>query len=359
MEENIRKLITEIRHQLDQYDYDGVVSLDTLEEVERFISENFYILDPNLKKNLYKLQILFKINEIKKEIKHPPNPKNDKYIDSLNLDNFDNIDLRSYTFNDEQQIKIIRMIELFKEFIELGDISNSENTFNCGYLSSLISTDILTIPINKHIRFSNVIDCSKNIGIENNGNTCFMNTTLQLLYSIEFFRDYFLQINSEGLDEISCAIKILFNLMYTKNSTDFTINLKNLFIDYNGNVKSLRDVFTLEYKDFKTFNQQDCAEYLQILFEKILLENTNNLDKLFNVYILDIIKCSTTDRSILYRAGSSNIKEIIFNIVQIEIDQHKCIFDIQSLINNNFSVRENPISEQENKNCNILLGDDA
>jgi hypothetical protein len=80
MEENISKLITEIKLQINKYDSDHIYFLDTLERVVTFKSDNPYILnyDTALKKNLDKLQILFEINEIKKEIKHPPNELNDK-----------------------------------------------------------------------------------------------------------------------------------------------------------------------------------------------------------------------------------------------------------------------------------------
>jgi hypothetical protein len=77
MEENISKLITEIKLQINKYDSDQRFILDTLERVVVFKSENSEMLklynDTVLIKNLDKLQILFEINEIKKQIKHTSN----------------------------------------------------------------------------------------------------------------------------------------------------------------------------------------------------------------------------------------------------------------------------------------------
>jgi uncharacterized UBP type Zn finger protein len=223
------------------------------------------------------------------------------------------------------------------------------NTFTIDKLQSEFSEfselSYFKIPIDHFIRNSEIVPIDKCIGIINsNRRDCFMNTALQFLYSIEFFRDYYLKINPDKLDEISLAIKILFILMYTKKNED-PVNLNLYFIKYNEEINSLWDILTFNKKpviggnNFADRNQHDSFEYFNILLNK-LFENDivkkNNLSKLIEISGIEIGKCDKTDQSNLY----SNFilgKPLIYINLSIPIDKSVVDYNLQDFVDNYFN----------------------
>ena len=103
------------------------------------------------------------------------------------------------------------------------------------------------------------------IGFNNIGNTCFMNSALQVLLSCEDLNRLILETPTEG------------NLINT---------YKNLIIEYThareGDViapRKIKDMMASMLKIFRGCNQQDAHEFISLLFRKISDEFKNGRDK--------------------------------------------------------------------------------
>jgi len=203
------------------------------------------------------------------------------------------------------------------------------------------------------------------IGLKNNGNTCFFNAALQLLNSMELFRNYFLKLNVKDCNLFTLALKTLFTLMkYNKNQP---IDLKNIFITYNEEIKSLREILIYEFyhkhNDMSRGDQHDCSEYLNYLFEKLeymfdksqyKLNINNRLSRLYEFNIIKMGTCinSGGKNEILIRVGqptSSYFKNL-------SLEMHGKKYDnLQELINNYFSI-DNNTEDFPTEKCSFVFG---
>ena len=113
-------------------------------------------------------------------------------------------------------------------------------------------------------------EIKKSKGIPNCGNSCFMNSVFQMLYSINNFRDKILDYNkkSKNIEEI----KKIFTLLNKNNK----IKQKNIIISY----EKLYKLFTNE----NLYKQQDAAEFLMKIL--ILFEKEENIKKIFTFNII-------------------------------------------------------------------------
>ena len=228
--------------------------------------------------------------------------------------------------------------------------------YECDKLE-IIDIPTPTIPILPSRDISGIVLPNQHIGLVNNGNTCFMNTALQFVYSMEYVRNYFLKVPPAGLSIISCAIKTLFLKMYRSRPGEI-INLETTYIDHNGKVDNLYNILTFSNDETK-FNyraQEDCREYLQFLIDKLVSDKiniNNNLEKLFSINILNLGSCSNLSKSPeVYRQGNNNSQSI--PIIQLEIKNNDGT--LQGLINNYFTSEN--ITEEESKleYCKQLTG---
>lgn len=112
-------------------------------------------------------------------------------------------------------------------------------------------------------------------GFLNLGNTCYLNSTLQLLFSVQELKTYF--ISKNFLEELNSNLrKIDFKKdNKVKNNIQFIQNYFSLINDYHSNQnkiltpKKLLISIQNMYSDFKGYNQHDSQEMLLIILDLI------------------------------------------------------------------------------------------
>lgn len=154
-------------------------------------------------------------------------------------------------------------------------------------------------------------------GIINFGNSCYINSALQLLISCSYFTKIILSSNNSSIDFYK-----QFLLNYFNNKTCSSKNL----VQY------------LNIKRFMDNSQQDSHDFLisllDILYEKIKKYDINKIfDKLFLINIQYIITClnckyqsisHSNENSLILSITSNNLTECFMNYLKPEILEWKC-----------------------------------
>ena len=137
------------------------------------------------------------------------------------------------------------------------------------------------IPTQKYFGETGIVE--KTIGLSNNGNTCFINSAIQFIHSINLFRDYILDLDTKSASKLTKALQMVFKLMKYTPST--FINLINERLEDETLYDILRGVFHLSPKHDN--NSYDCSEYLINLINALREEDLHENNKIFNLFLID------------------------------------------------------------------------
>ena len=150
-------------------------------------------------------------------------------------------------------------------------VSPTETDCNCNFVDSRFTKALLNMGIDEYIPFTEYLN------ITWRHNSCYINSTLQLLYSIKPFRDYFLTLNGNRTN-LECALRKVFLLMYNR----IPFELQNESV--NG--RSLYRIFTdiIRDKYYKLGNYVDVNDFIDDLNDTLEKTNSN--------HILNLIKTS-------------------------------------------------------------------
>jgi hypothetical protein len=217
------------------------------------------------------------------------------------------------------------------------------------------------IPIN-NCRKAESVPYNNFIGLKNNGNTCFFNSALQLLNSMELFRNYFLKLEIDDCNVFTLALKTVFTLMNFNDNNP--IDLDKININHNGIInKSLLDILINEFKKSDVEQEQhDCSEYLIYLFDKLEtlldaptynLHIKNRLSRLYEFNLIEMANCidDSGKNEILLRVGQVSNTYYQQLLLQIKEDNTS----LQDLINDYFKITDNNDKSPIDK-CSILFG---
>lgn len=149
-----------------------------------------------------------------------------------------------------------------------------------------------------------------NTGLENLGNSCYMNTVIQVLFTLEPFKAQFLDnalphlmsCNQNSLECHQCQIsKIMLGLhsgQYSKKLTRPIINsegkISSEVDDYQLGIapRSFKSFYNKGHEEFSNNKQQDALEYLVYLLEKLDKHEKSNLQRHFEFDIERKFKCT-------------------------------------------------------------------
>ncbi|KAL2540983.1 Ubiquitin carboxyl-terminal hydrolase 12 [Abeliophyllum distichum] len=171
---------------------------------------------------------------------------------------------------------------------------------NIGFLVN--DTCIVEAEVSVHITVSRLSYDSKKetgfVGLNNQGATCYLNSLLQTLYNLPYFRKAVCYTLTTEIDMPSGSIPLaLHNLFCELQSSDNAVTTKE-FMEAFG------------WITYNSFSQHDVQEFIRTLFEKLeekmkgtLVEGT--LQKLFEGHNMDFIECinvnyKSTRRGLFY-----------------------------------------------------------
>ena len=182
----------------------------------------------------------------------------------------------------------------------------------------------------------------KSKGLPNCGNSCFMNSVLQMLYSIDGFREKILNYNKNN--EIIEQLSHIFQLLEISNKK---IKEKDLINSYNILYKS----FSKE----KLYKQQDAREFLSKILEIIEDNKETNLEEIYRFNIIKNSYClkkksniskeeqnSEKNLLLVLDINKKSIQESI-NLFQIKdaVSLHRCNNNEKGFIKNIIQIPEN------------------
>jgi ubiquitin C-terminal hydrolase len=189
---------------------------------------------------------------------------------------------------------------------DIGDIVLRESSFDITDLSANIKQ-------------------SEYCGLENCGNTCYLNSLLQLLYSMELFRNYFINLKNPH-NICCCALKIIFTIMYTQNpkyTKDKIIDISNIKINNIPINKIL-----INSTGLNLGVQEDVQQFMSELI--VILNNPIQLfPYLFSFNSINVIKCAGGDK--IFPTG-----EMINYALNVYVKEG--IDNMQDLLNINYKI---------------------
>jgi ubiquitin C-terminal hydrolase len=212
------------------------------------------------------------------------------------------------------------------KYIEKMDFNQHNNTIIEGKLDKKYKNIIMYRKKLYDIKEKDTYDY---VGLKNYGNTCYFNSVIQLLYSLDCFRNYIL--NDRHIYSIS-------PWDYFEPDQGYLLELiTHLFylMRYNKSEKNILTKYIIEYvlKSNK-FNQESFEEYLVFILNIIKLHN-KELTEMFNIKHFITLMC--------YKCNDYRIKED--QVLYIEVTDR--------IITNNISDKTEDIKDFkcENPKC--------
>lgn len=187
-----------------------------------------------------------------------------------------------------------------------------------------------------------------NTGLENLGNSCYMNSVIQVLFSLEPFHNLYYETAIEHLstcykEPFECFMCQMSKIMYGLHSGSYSNKLSRQIAKTEDNIEgveeyqkgikpsSFKHFFGKDHPEFSSTRQQDALEYMAYLMDKFesheKVNNRLNPSKYFEFSIESRMECSKC-QSVKYK----NSKHLFLNLnvpdwINKKDENSECKFD--------------------------------